>query len=133
MRKTSVSAFAATIFVLVSSRTLADEIEKPCREHPQIVGACFEVHGRLAIYNGSPGFRLWPVGTKRLLGVSEYKHALTGYSNIPESIAKLFVTTDTAVYGDFMVCPFAKQQPDVMQFICIDSGKNFVIREWTGE
>ena len=36
-----------------------------------IIGDCFEIHGRLSLYNGTPSVRLWPVGTKRLLGVRE--------------------------------------------------------------
>jgi hypothetical protein len=43
---------------------------RTCQSDPDLVGACFTVHGRLSAFNGNPTFRIWRIGTKRYLGVS---------------------------------------------------------------
>src|SRR5439155_26631041 len=44
---------------------------RPCKTDPRVVGDCFRVHGRLAYYNGNPSFRIWRIGTDRILGVQD--------------------------------------------------------------
>jgi hypothetical protein len=100
---------------------------KPCRAQPALVDKCFNVRGRLSLYNGAPTIRLWKLGTKRILGVSA-SYSQAGYSNIPEEIEKL-LKWDNEVWGDFLVCPFTRQKAKEMQMICIESGKNIVVRE----
>jgi hypothetical protein len=56
---------------------------KSCRQHPQLSGRCFTLRGRLSLYNGTPSRRIWPVGSDRLLGISEGRFALPGYTNLP--------------------------------------------------
>ncbi len=101
--------------------------EKSCREHPKLVGSCFTVHGRLSAYNGTPSLRIWKIGTRRMLGVSEQRFAEPGYRNIPEVIQKQ-VTLDTALFGNYVVCPFTRSRPGEMQLVCIEKGKNLVAR-----
>jgi hypothetical protein len=101
-----------------------------CKSRPEVVGKCFNVHGRLSVYNGTPSIRLWPLGTKRLLGVIDPADV----SNAPgETILPLDIKNkldwDKDVFGDFIVCPMTRQQPGRMQTVCIDSGKNLVVRE----
>jgi hypothetical protein len=102
--------------------------EKSCREHPQLIGKCFAVHGRLSTYNGNPALRLWPIGTKRVLGVSDQRFSLPGYLNIPEDLAKQ-LDGETNVFGDFLVCPFTRPRPREMQLMCIESAKNVVVKK----
>ncbi len=102
--------------------------EKSCREHPRLIARCFTVHGRLSIYNGTPARRLWRVGTKRVLGISEQRFAVAGYRNIPEDIESK-LNQDVAIYGDFVVCPFTRSKPGEMQLVCIEEGKNVAVRE----
>jgi len=40
-----------------------------CRASPNLVGACFSVHGRLFVANGTPSVRILRLGTNRILGV----------------------------------------------------------------
>src|SRR3990172_3750180 len=40
----------------------------PCKT-PEIAPMCYWARGRLAVYNGNPGWRIWKIGTKRILGV----------------------------------------------------------------
>ena len=100
---------------------------RPCREQPALVGKCFMVRGRLSLYNGAPTIRLWRVGTKRMLGVSG-SYSQAGYSSIPEELERQ-LGWETEVWGDFLVCPFTRQRAKEMQMICIEEGKNIVVRK----
>jgi hypothetical protein len=45
--------------------------EQPkCKGNPKIIAACYTVHGRATFGPGTPALRIWPVGTKRMLGVT---------------------------------------------------------------
>jgi hypothetical protein len=101
---------------------------KSCREHPQLVGKCFTVRGRLSVYNGAPALRLWKVGTHRILGVSEQRFALAGYRNVPEDIESR-INQDVEIFGTYQVCPFTRSRPGEMQLVCIESGKHLVVRK----
>lgn len=81
------------------------------------------VHGRLSVYNGAPALRIWKIGTRRVLGVSDQRFLKAGYKNIPDNIRGM-VNQDTDVYGDFHVCPFTKSRPNEMQLVCVEIGKN---------
>jgi hypothetical protein len=86
--------------------------------------APFEIHGRLSIYNGNPTFRIWIIGTDRILGIhgGDLKPA-----DMPEKLKKLFTDTGIIVYGDFTVEPLTEYRPGVMQFVRIKSAKNLVV------
>jgi len=103
---------------------------RSCKSRPEVVGKCFNVHGRLSVYNGTPSIRLWPLGTKRLLGVIDPKDASNapGETILPVDI-KNKLDWNKDVFGDFIVCPLTRQQAGRMQTVCIDSGKNLIIRE----
>ena len=124
----------AILFLLTASSIMwaqspaPDAKEKSCREHPQLIGNCFTVRGRLAIYNGAPALRLWRVGTRRVLGISEQRFSVAGYRNVPEYIESQINQND-AIFGDFLVCPFTRSQPGEMQLVCIEAGKNLVVRK----
>ena len=118
-----------TTAVLVASQKPAGQ---SCRQRPDLVGKCFIVHGRLSVYNGTPSIRLWPIGTKRLLGVLDPKDAsdAPGPSILPEEI-RTKLDWDKNVFGDFLVCPLSRKQPGRMQTVCIESGKNLVVQTRT--
>lgn len=117
---------AGTIVGRVESS--APLVEKSCRQHPQVIGKCFTVRGRLSVYNGAPTLRLWRVGTNRMLGISEQRYAQDGYRNIPENLERQ-VNQGVSLFGDFEVCPFTRSQPREMQMVCIEAGKNLVARK----
>jgi hypothetical protein len=102
--------------------------DKPCRQHPQLVGKCFTVHGRLSVYNGAPAKRIWKVGTKRMLGISEQRFAVEGYRNVPETIQNQ-LNQDVEISGDFLVCPFTRQKAGEMQIVCVEEGKNLTVQK----
>jgi len=124
---------AASLLLLVfagvsASAPVAETTAKSCRAHPKLIGKCFDVHGRLSVYNGAPAVRLWRSGTRRMLGVSEGRFNLPGYRNLPESLS-LQLTGDNEVFGDFLVCPFTRPRPREMQLVCIESARNLSIRQ----
>ena len=107
--------------------TPAVRAEKPCREHPQLVGKCFKVRGRLSVYNGAPALRILKLGTKRMLGVSEQRFAVDGYKNIPEDVASR-IDQDKLLFGDYTVCPFTPSRAKEMQLVCIDKVSNLTVK-----
>ncbi len=133
MREHRTFKCASILLLLISTHTVLGQAEvtksqlMPCRAQPSLVGKCFTVRGRLSLYNGAPTIRLWRLGTKRMLGVSA-SYSRDGYSSIPEELEKK-LDWDTEVWGDFLVCPFTPQRPKEMQMICIEDGKNVVVRK----
>ena len=102
--------------------------EKSCREHPKLVGKCFNVYGRLSTYNGNPAVRLWRIGTKRVLGVSEQRFSLPGYRNLPEELSRQ-LDGENMITGNFLVCPFTRPKPGEMQLMCIEAAKDIVVKK----
>jgi hypothetical protein len=92
-----------------------------CKSDPDIVGACFTVHGRMTLFNGGTPYHIWRIGTDRMLGVRD--------SIIPESLATS-LTWENAAFGDFYVCPFTRQREGAMQFVCVESARKVVYRKW---
>lgn len=117
--------FIGFVFILFSatSTSVADEIdvEKGCENNPAVVGECFSVHGRIRVYNGTPGIRIWIIGTKRLLGVIPSENEI-----MPQEVLK-HLASGTDIFGDFVVCPFTKQKEGHMQMVCIESASNLVL------
>lgn len=91
-----------------------------CAADPDLVAKCFVVHGRLSFWNGSPSTRIWVIGTKHMLGVSD--------EVLPDNVNQMTDGFDTQIYGDFRVCPFNELKPGAMQSVCVDSAKNLVAK-----
>ena len=125
----------STLLLLLACGTVlaqspAKPVAKSCRARPDLVGKCFTVRGRLSVYNGTPSIRLWPIGSKRLLGVldPEGSSGELGPSTIPATI-KGQLDWDKEIFGDFLVCPLTRARPGRMRTVCIESGKNLIARE----
>src|SRR2546425_12996838 len=123
----SVLALLITYNAIAESRLTQ---ARSCRTRPDLVGRCFNVHGRLSVYNGTPSIRLWPIGSKRLLGVLDPTDisSVPGRPVLPDDI-KQKLDWNKDVFGDFFVCPLSRKQPGRMQTICLDSGKHLTVRE----
>jgi len=93
-----------------------------------LIGKCFSVRGRLSVYNGAPAIRLWRIGTRRVLGISEQRFSQPDYRNLPEDLTKQ-LNGENESFGDFLVCPFTPAKPREMQLVCIDSAKNVVVKK----
>ncbi len=118
------------------SQTSKDVKIPQCKRSPELVGDCFMVHGRMVFANGSHNVRIWPIGTHRLLGV-EYVPGST--DEYPDGIYWMPVelsntsTLGVDIYGDFDVCPLSKKTPGAMQFVCVESAKNLVVKDYNKE
>jgi hypothetical protein len=108
---------AVAVLILAQAVSLGPALARDvaCKEDPEVVGPCFTFRGKLFIANGSPSARILRLGTKRILGVSEYRQ-----SYMP-LVLEGQLTWDDVVYGDFNVCPFTHSEPGKMQFVCIES------------
>ena len=128
----SPTLFIAIILFLLSFSGIGQSSQpvESCRRRPDVVGKCFNVNGRLLVYNGTPSIRLRPSGSKRLLGVIDPNDTSNapGPTVLPVSI-KEKLDWNRDVYGDFLVCPLTRAKPGRMQTICIESAKNLTVRE----
>jgi hypothetical protein len=92
-----------------------------CASRSDLAGACFELRGRLSFWNGAPSARIWPVGTRRLLGV----HA----DVLPPALAAQSRGFDSELWAHYTVCPFTPSRPGHMQFICIEAWRDLTVRQ----
>ena len=107
--------------LIVAASRITASAQPVCADSAEIVGACFEVRGRLSFWNGTPTARIWPVGTKRVLGIHN--------DVLPQEIRSLMTTFDTELWGSFTVCPFTREQAGKMQLVCVESWRNVAVRE----
>jgi hypothetical protein len=110
-----------------SARASSPIAERSCRQHPQLTGRCFTIRGRMNYWNGNPSVRIWRVGTRRILGISEGRFKRDGYVNLPASI-EARLSWDSDLFGDFVVCPFTRDEPGVMRLVCVESVTNVTVR-----
>ena len=91
---------------------------------------CFWVHGRLFAANGAPTFRIWPIGTRRILGVVGRDDSGEAKTILPEPVRALIVSDTDAVevYGDFHVCPLQPDRPGWMRFVRMDRARSLTAR-----
>jgi len=86
-----------------------------CKE--TVYGKCFSIHARFAVYTGDGQEDLWPVGSKRLLGVS-------GAGEKLEAMTSGVYLGEYYIFGDFVVCPLEKEVPGKKRIVCIKEMKN---------
>ena len=106
----------------------------PCKT-PENASECYWTHGRIRIGAGTPAYRLWKIGTKRLLGIysglSTYNDPLSLDNENPEfpaSVERIWTPrVGVPLYGDFEVCPLAPEHPDAMRPVCVESAKNLFV------
>jgi hypothetical protein len=123
IRNWIVVALMSGLFLTQSSSSAV----KDCHEHPKLVGSCFDVNGRLSVYNGAPALRIWRVGTKRMLGISEQRFALEGFRKVPEEVEQA-IKPDVELFGIYTVCPFTRPKQGEMQLVCVDKVRNLSIK-----
>ena len=107
----------------------------PCKT-PQNASECYWTHGRITIGNGNPTFRMWKIGTKRLLGIfsgPSVSHDRLSpdqeHPELPANVDKIWTIRLGAppLYGDFEVCPLAPGRPGAMRPVCVESAKNLFV------
>ena len=112
------------VLMLLSNRGAAAAAE--CAKNKQVVASCYQVRGRVR-FNANMRPYLWPVGTKRLLGVALQSDAPDAGYFWPDNLAKM-TSLETDVFGDFLVCPFTSKKPGRMQMVCIESASHLIAK-----
>ena len=97
-------------------------------------GGCFWVHGRLSAYNGTPTFRIWPRGTRRLLGVVDAAGGSETDAVLPPTVRARVLPDAFAVSvsGDFQVCPLEPDRPGRMRRVQLCDARRLVVRRDRG-
>lgn len=72
----------------------------------------FTVRGRMLGYCGNPTYRIWPIGTRRLLGIR-------GVCVDELGLGEWTPYLDYELWADFTLSALTPQRPGVMQFVCI--------------
>ncbi|HEY1753387.1 MAG TPA: hypothetical protein VGG29_19170 [Caulobacteraceae bacterium] len=105
-----------------------------CRAIPPARAPCFMVRGRLAFYNGTPGLRLLPLGSRRIFGVLGGDGDAESATLVPKSVDRVARPSQPGAYldvfGDFKVCPMASERARWMRPVCIVSARNVVPSLW---
>ena len=80
---------------------------------------CYWVVGRLFTANGTPTFRIWPKGTKRLLGVVSRSGDAEAADILPPKVRRMNPSFDRSVWGDFRVCPLTAERAGWMRMVIL--------------
>jgi hypothetical protein len=115
------SVAVVVAWMLAANGTVAAPL---CPSGDRPVAPCFTAHGRMQAWNGNPTFRIWRIGTTRVLGVhGEDAH-------LPPALKAAF--GDNAfgkrVTADFKVCPLTRQRKGWMQMVCIVDARNVTVQ-----
>jgi hypothetical protein len=94
---------------------------------PRHTGDCEWVHGRYLVANGSSVRRIWIIGTKRVVAISDDDNqvppAVTRYEHAnPEMLS------DAPLYGDFHICATQPSRPGWMQHIHLTATRNLIFQ-----
>lgn len=110
-------ALAFATLVIFHASISAQELKLDhcsCTEGGLPSESTFTFRGRLSLWNGNPAFRIWRVGTTRLLGIR-------GVCLSALELGTWNPYHDHELWADFTVSPVTPQEPGVMQFVCIRS------------
>jgi hypothetical protein len=94
---------------------------------------CYWTHGRLTVGNGTPSVRIWPRGTRRLLGVVNPANPgsdVGELDTLPGNVLRLLGDHDFAtIWGDFRICPIARDRDGVMRPVLLKAARGLVLTE----
>ncbi len=117
----------AVLLVAMVTAVSARDNRLACKTRRDLAGSCRVVHGRLMAYNGTPSWRIWVIGTHRLLGIHEVD---LNEEDIEHPLMPLTLHFDTGFdytfFGDFEVCPLERQMPHTMQTVCVASARHII-------
>ena len=95
---------------------------------------CYWARGRLSFYNGNPPYRLWKIGTTRVLGIYSGPSVWPPIDQrdqenpeFPANLKHAFDELSNRVFANFEICPLEPDHPGWMQHACIESATNVFI------
>jgi hypothetical protein len=123
------ASFFPLLILLFAGPALADD-GAACRKSPKLTGPCFIVHGRLSITNGSWNYRIWPVGTHRMLAIVDESDVFDDETGppLPGNVRRVLNGFETETFADFEVCPLTPDRPGVMRHVCLAKATNISVR-----
>jgi hypothetical protein len=81
------------------------------------------------MYNGTPGLRIWQIGTRYLLGLgADPDSPEDDIPALPRNLRHVFKPFGNLVYGDFEVCLLQRYRKGHMQPAHLIAGKHLVVR-----
>jgi hypothetical protein len=100
-----------------------------CRTSPNLVGACFTVHGRLFVSTAAGRFHLADAGSGRILDVLG-REAWRDTDVLPAAVDALLAPSRSKieVEGDYLVCPFDRTHLGRTQAVCIEDASHLIAR-----
>jgi len=119
----------ATVATLIATAAAAQSAAS-CRTSPNLVGACFSVHGRLFIHNGSPPtVRIIEAGTNRVFAIFDRQFQSKGDEVAPTVVTILLHDDPLAeIEGLYVVCPFEREAPRSLRPVCIEASSHLAAR-----
>lgn len=112
------------VFLVALTLATAGSLAVP----PQRAGECKWVHGRFLIYNGSGVRRIWLIGTRRIIALTDDDE------NIPPEISRYqsghvdHLGRGDGLFGDFYVCARERSRPGWMQHVRLVRTRNLIFR-----
>src|SRR5580658_3529124 len=83
----------------------------PCKTEAN-AKSCYWTHGRLMLHEGTPSFRLWKIGTHRMLAIwsgpsvdFEGGAADNEHPEFPANIQRVFRPSKNGIFADLEACP----------------------------
>jgi hypothetical protein len=116
------------------------EAQDSCKT-PENAASCYWTHGRLSIYNGNPPWRMWKVGTHRILAICSGPSTFPPRNDqdsfnpeLPPNLERAYKAEEPRksrlkepfpdpAFADFEVCPLEGE----MQAVCIESAKRIFV------
>jgi hypothetical protein len=132
--RTTLLATVLALALLASDTPRRASKRKISCKTPEIASSCYWTHGRLSFYNGTPSWRLWKIGTHRILAVHSGPSVKRGTQwdnenpELPFNVDRALKTWGDEVFADFEVCPLEPEKTGVMQRVCIESAKNIFVK-----
>ena len=81
--------------------------------------ACYWVSGRLSYSNGTPSVRIWPRGSRRLLGVLNRRSEAEADDVLPAAVQRMNPSFERSIWGNFRVCPLTPERAGWMRMVYI--------------
>lgn len=115
----------AAAFCLSGSLALAGDLTS-CKTSPNLVGACFGVHGRVFISGGPRSFHIALPESRLVLDVLGREAWAGGKTALPAEVSALLSPSDSsiAVEGDYLVCPFDRTSIAHTRAVCIEAASH---------
>lgn len=141
MRCVLISALALCAFTAQATpQQTAAKRKIPCKT-PENAATCYWTRGRLSLAEGSPPWRMWKVGTQRMLAIHSGPstwppHDQSGSldPSFPANLESAYHTDVKDPYlnrvvADFEICPLEPERKGEMQHVCIESAKNIFVQK----